>query len=324
MGALGEPPGAAVRGLQSRSTVTRTAVFVLALLATLTIVATSFAEVVQQGTLRVSIAAQIKPYRLPRSDPAPIRVLLAGHVFTSTGQTPPQLRRMTVLINRHGEIQPRSVPTCRLDQIHPATTAQALQRCGSALVGSGHFWASVVLPEQGVYHTTGRLLAFNGVANGKAALLAQIYTTQPFPSSFVVPFYIHQIGTGSCSGGRRQTELGKDTGSDGRGANIAVRDPTRATEDTAQRCVGRSPYGTELSGALPEALGSWGFVDRIKMTLGREVQVEGRTQSYLDASCPAPKGTRGTGFTLALANFYFAGGETLSATVPKSCGVTKE
>jgi hypothetical protein len=248
-----------------------------ALLVCLLLSATAFAEVVQQGTLRVSIAAQLKPYRLPRTDPAPIKVLLAGHVATSTGATPPQLRRMTILINRHGEIQPQSVPTCRIGEIHPATTAQALERCGPALVGSGHFWASVVLPEQGVYHTTGRLLAFNGLVGGKPAFLAQIYTTQPFPSSFVVPFSIKHIDQG--------------------------------------------PYGTELSGALPDALGSWGFVDRIKMTLGREIQVEGQTRSYLDASCPAPKGTKGTSFSLALANFYFLGGETLSATVPKSCGV---
>jgi hypothetical protein len=251
----------------------------VSLLACVLLSATAFAEVVQQGTLRVSIAAQIKPYRLPRTDPAPIKVLLAGHVFTSTGATPPQLRRMTILINRHGELQPQSVPTCRLGQIHPATTAQALERCGPALVGSGHFWASVVLPEQGVYHTTGRLLAFNGLVSGKPAFLAQIYTTQPFPSSFVVPFSIKHIDQG--------------------------------------------PYGTELSGALPEALGNWGFVDRIKMTLGREVQVEGQTRSYLDASCPAPPGTDGASFSLALANFYFAGGETLSATVPKSCGVKR-
>jgi hypothetical protein len=255
----------------------RLAVLLLVLFAWLVLSGAALAEVVQQGTLRVSIQAQIKPFKLPRTDPAPIKVLLSGHVATSTGALPPQLRRMTVLINRHGELQPQSVPTCRLGQIHPATTAQALERCGPALVGSGHFWASVVLPEQGIYRTTGRLLAFNGLIGGKPAFLAQIFTTQPFPSSFVVPFSIKHIDQG--------------------------------------------PYGTELSGALPEALGDWGFVDRIKMTLGREVQVEGQTRSYLVASCPAPKGTKGASFSLALANFYFAGGETLSATVPKSCGV---
>ena len=155
----------------------------------------------------------------------------------------------------------------------------ALERCGPALVGSGHFWASVVLPEQGVYHTTGRLLAFNGVVGGKPAFLAQIYTTQPFPSSFVVPFSIRHISEG--------------------------------------------PYDTELTGSLPQALGEWGFVDRIKMTLGREMQIEGKTHSYLRASCPAPKGTDTASFPLAQANFYFADGEELSATVSKSCGVAE-
>lgn len=249
----------------------------IGLLAALLLSATAFAEVVQQGTLRVSIATQVKPYRLPRADPAPIKALIAGHVWTSTGAVPPQLRRLTVLINRHGELEPGSIPSCGIDQIRPSTSGQAIKRCGAALVGSGRFWASVVLPEQGVYHTTGRLLAFNGVVGGRPAFLAQIYTTQPFPSSFVVPFSIRHID--------------------------------------------RGPYGTELSGSLPQALGEWGFVNRIKMTLGNETTIGGHILSYLRASCPAPKGTDSASFPLALAEFYFAGGEKLEATVPKSCGV---
>jgi len=256
---------------------TRTAIFALALLGALTLSASALAEVVQQGTLRVSISTVVKPRRLPRADPAPVKVLIAGHVWTSTGVVPPQLTRMTVLINKHGELRPGAIPSCKVSEIRPATTAQAIERCGSSLVGSGHFWASVVLPEQGVYHTTGRLLAFNGVIGGKPAFLAQIYTTQPFPSSFVVPFSIHHID--------------------------------------------RGPYGTELSGSLPQALGEWGFVNRIKMTLGRETTIDGKTHSYLRASCPAPKGTNGASFSLAQAHFYFATGEELSANVPKSCGV---
>jgi hypothetical protein len=312
---------------------TRSLVFALALLSALVLSASALAEVVQQGTLRVSIATQVKPYRLPRTDPAPIKVLIAGHVWTSTGAVPSQLTRLTVLINKHGELRPGAIPSCGIDEIRPSTTAQAIEHCGPALVGSGHFWASVVLPEQGVYHTTGRLLAFNGTQTicpgaesggggsenpqtpsvrvrpsnsrtlggrgGEPAdagdpnpsdrgqrdatcrtrpeFLAQIYTTQPFPSSFVVPFSIRHID--------------------------------------------RGPYGTELSGSLPQALGEWGFVNRIKMTLGREVMIDGRTHSYLRASCPAPKGTKGASFSLAQAHFHFATGEELTANVPKSCGV---
>jgi hypothetical protein len=253
----------------------------LALLAALTVVATSFAEVVQQGTLRVSISTQVKPYRLPRTDPAPIKVLIAGHVWTSTGAVPPQLRRMTVLINKHGELRPGAIPSCKVSQIRPATSAQAIERCGSALVGSGHFWASVVLPEQGVYHTTGRLLAFNGVIAGKPAFLAQIYTTQPFPTSFVVTFAVRKIS--------------------------------------------QAPWGTELQGSLPSALGNWGFVDRIKLNLGRTFHLAGGAEKgYLEAGCPAPKGTDTVVFPLAKADLDFADGEALSTTISKPCGVTKE
>ena len=250
----------------------------LCLLVSLLLASTSLAASVQEGTLRVSITTQIKPFRLPRTDPAPIDVFLAGHIASTTGGVPPQLTRMTVYVNRQGVLDTAAVPICPISQIGPATTAQALSRCGSSLIGSGHFWASVVLSGQPPYHTTGRLLAFNGLSHGRPALLAQIYTTQPFPSSFVVPFRITHIPHGR--------------------------------------------YATKLSAELPEALGEWGFVDRIKMTIGREVKGPGgKERSFLNASCPAPRGTRTVAFPLALAEFSFAGGQRLHATVSKSCGV---
>jgi hypothetical protein len=240
-------------------------------------VAGAAAEVTQVGTLRVQIATQIKPYKLPRTERAPIKVLIAGHVSSTTGAVPPQLQRLSVLINRHGQIDPGALPSCGIGQIRSGSSVHALAICGRSLVGSGRFWASVVLPEQGVYHTSGRLLTFNGTLHGRPALLAQIFTTLPFPTSFVVPFSIRHVSVGS--------------------------------------------YGTELSAALPEALGSWGFVDRIKMTLGRIVHGPGGERSYLQASCPAARHAKVAAFSLARADFYFAGGTQLHATVPKSCGV---
>ena len=249
----------------------------LALLAVVTTSA-ALAASVQEGTLRVSITTQIRPFRLPRTEAAPIDVFLAGHISSSTGGVPSQLTRMTILVNRHGVLDTHAVPVCPVSEIRPATTAHALERCGPSLIGSGHFWASVVFAEQGVYHTTGRLLAFDGESHGKPAVLAQIYTTQPFPSSFVVPFAISHVAKGR--------------------------------------------YGTRLSAELPQALGEWGFVDRIKMTIGRVVQRgASREKSFLDASCPAPRGAKVAAFPLAHAEFSFAGGQELQATVVKSCGV---
>ncbi len=241
--------------------------------------ATAFAAVVQQGTLRISIATQLQPYKLPRTGTAPIKVFIAGHIATSDGSTPPQLQRMQVLINRHGVIDPTAVPSCRLSQLRSASNEEALAHCAGALVGSGHFWATILFPGQPPFHTTGRLLAFNGVIGKKPVFFAHIYTTLPFPSAFVVSFSIRHIS--------------------------------------------RGPYGTELSASLPQSLGEWGYVNRIKMTLGREVRSGGHAHSYLNAGCPAPKGFHAAVFPLAFATFSFAAHEQLSTTISRPCGVSE-
>jgi hypothetical protein len=253
---------------------------VIAFLATvlsLALVGAASAAVVQEGNLRISIATRLEPYKLPRTTSAPIKAFIAGHVFTANGQTPPQLKQMDIEINRHGHIETEGLPVCQLSKIKATSTEKAIAACGEALVGSGHFWASVVFNEEArPYRTTGRLLAFNGKRAGQPVLLIHIYTTQPFPSAFVVVFSIKRVHDG--------------------------------------------PYGTELSASLPQALGDWGFVNRIKMNIGRDYTYEGRRRGYFEASCPAPKGAGTASFPLALANFSFE--ETqLSSTVTKSCGV---
>jgi hypothetical protein len=207
------------------------------------------ATVIQSGNLRVTVLAQVEPPKLPRRTPAPIAVFISGHVGSVDGSIPPQLQKMTVKVNRHGLLQSKGLPVCRLPQIQPGSTERALANCSDALVGSGRFWASVVFPEQRPYPT----------------------------SSFVVSFALKHIDQG--------------------------------------------PYGTELSASLPQALGDWGFVDRIKLTLKRKYRYLGKELSYFNAACPAPKGTTSASFPLATADFSFAGGEQISVTVPKSCRV---
>jgi hypothetical protein len=241
--------------------------------------ATAFAAVVQEGNLRVSISTRLQPYKLPRVGSSPITAFIAGHVFTADGSVPPQLKRMDIEINRHGHIETEGLPVCRLSQIKATSTENALQACADSLVGSGHFWASVVFNEEALpYHTTGRLLAFNGRKAGKPVLLIHIYTTQPFPSAFVVTFSIHQIHDG--------------------------------------------PYATELSASLPQALGDWGFVNRIKMNIGRSYSYQGRSRGYLEAGCPAPNGVNSVVFPLAHATFFFAE-QQLASTVTRPCAVGK-
>jgi hypothetical protein len=242
-------------------------------------IAAASAAVVQQDGIRITVLSQVKPFKLPRAQPAPIAVFLSGHVATATGALPPQLQRMTIEVNRHGLLQSRGLPTCELAKVRTATSGRALEQCEDALVGSGRFWATIVLSDQRPYPTRGRLLVFNGRAAGKPVLYAHIFTATPFPTSFVIAFAIKHVDDG--------------------------------------------PYGTRLSASLPAALGSWGFVDRIKLTLKRRYRYRGRQRSYFNAACPAPAGTDATAFPLAEASFYFSGRKPITLGVEKACRVAR-
>lgn len=246
------------------------------------------AVVVQKQKLRVTVIGQVKPYRLPRGEPAPIAVFVSGHIAMADGTTPPQLTRMTIRVNRHGKLQSKGLPTCRISRIQPASTALALSRCRDALVGSGEFWAHIILPGQRPYPTSGRLLIFNGRStcagssepscHPRSVIFAHIFSTRPFATSFVITFAIHRLRHGGA-------------------------------------------YGTELSASLPQALGNWGFVDRIKLTLRRQYVAGGQRRSFFNAACPAPASFDRATFSLFRTDFEFVGGRSLGLNLEKDCKV---
>ncbi|HEU4736961.1 MAG TPA: hypothetical protein VFS48_08065, partial [Solirubrobacterales bacterium] len=235
------------------------------------------ATVIQQGNLRITVLSQVQPYKLPRVGTAPIAVFVSGHLEAPKGGVPPQLQRMTVEVNKHGLLQSKGLPTCPLKALQPASTERAMASCADAVIGSGQFWAHIVLPDQGAYPTHGRLLIFNGRQGGKPVIFTHIFTANPFFSSFVIPFTIAKANHGA--------------------------------------------YGTKLTASLPQALGDWGYVDRIKLTLKRKYSFKGKQLSYFNAGCPAPKGVKRTVFPLALASFDFAAGLSIAAKVEKACAV---
>lgn len=258
---------------------TRKALAGLAVLAVALGATAATAAVVQDATVRITFLAQVSPYKLPRNGTAPITVFVAGHVESPQGGIPPQLRRMEIEVNRHGLLQAKGLPACQIPQIRTASTQRALRLCAPALIGSGRFWAHIVLPDQPPYPTHGRLLIFNGRQGGKQLVLAHIFTSNPFPTSFVVAFDLQHVNHG--------------------------------------------PYGTVLAADLPQALGDWGYVDRIKLNLGRKYRFQGRARSYFNAGCPAPKGADRSSFTLARATFFFRGEQKLRGKVVKACGVSE-
>ena len=237
------------------------------------------AATVQSEGLRITALAQLKPYKLPREKAAPIAIFIAGHLQNAKGGIPPQLQKLKIEVNRHGLLQSRGLAVCRTPEVQPASSQRALANCSDALIGSGQFWANIVLPDQGAYRTQGRLLIFNGREGRKPAILAHIYTSHPFNTSFVISF--------------------------------------------AMRHIHKGPYGTELSASLPSALGSWGYLDRIKLTLRRKYTYRGKSLSYFNAACPAPQGAKRASFALAYAEFAFANRAPVGATVNKTCGVSE-
>jgi DNA-binding beta-propeller fold protein YncE len=171
----------------------------------------STSEVVQRRGVRVSFDGQLTPSALPRHGAAPVGIAVAAKIAATAGTAPPQLRKIAIAINRNGEFTTQGLPVCRLQQIQPSTTANALAACRGSLVGEGHFSANVKLPEQSPFPSAGKVLAFNGRLHGKPAILAHIYGTEPAPTSVVLPFLIR--ATHGTYGSVLEASLPSATGS---------------------------------------------------------------------------------------------------------------
>ena len=154
------------------------------------------AEVVQDGSLRVSFGAGVSPHKLPRARKAPVAVSFAGQITTTDGTEPPQLQNISVAINRSARLDYNGLPACHYHQIQPASTSEAIEACPDSVVGEGSFRAAVALPEQSPFPSEGRVVAFFGTVHGEHVLFAQIYGEKPLPQSTVIIFrFGHQSGT---------------------------------------------------------------------------------------------------------------------------------
>jgi hypothetical protein len=159
----------------------------------LSLVSLAAAEVVQQGPLRLTFEGKLSPHALPRDGAAPVRVSVGTKIASTDGSVPPQLRRISIAINRNGHFEPRGLPVCPLREIQPATTAEALEACRGSLVGEGSFSAKVLYSLQSPFPSRGKIYAFNSSIHGKPAILAHIYGTEPVPTSLTLPFELRPL-----------------------------------------------------------------------------------------------------------------------------------
>jgi hypothetical protein len=156
----------------------------------------SASQTIQRGQLRVGVNASLAPKRLPRRGSAPISFSVAATISATKGSIPPQLQRIEIEINRNGQIEPRGLPSCEVDQIQPATNEAALETCAPSLVGTGTFKAKVLISQQAPFPSNGKVYAFNGTWKGRPAILAHVYGTKPVPTSSTIPFVIGNSGKG--------------------------------------------------------------------------------------------------------------------------------
>jgi hypothetical protein len=163
---------------------------ILTALLVLALAGLAHAESRQEGNLRVAFDGKLSPHTLPRSGSAPIKVSVGVKIAAANGKTPPQLRKISIAINHNGTLDASGLRVCSLDQIQPSTTADALQACRASLVGEGSFSAKVLLPQQAPFPSKGKVFAFNGRFNGRPAIFAHVYGTNPVPTSYPIPFVI--------------------------------------------------------------------------------------------------------------------------------------
>jgi hypothetical protein len=253
----------------------------LALLALLALSAsaslTSAATITQKGNLRLSVEGKLKPRKLPREGQAPISVSVGGKISTTDESLPPQLKELSIELNRKGVLDSAGLPICPYRKIQPASTARALAGCRSSLVGKGSFSAAITLAGQEPYPTQGKLVVFNGEKGGKPVLFGHIYSPKPFATSFVIVFELSRQKKGT--------------------------------------------YATTLNAKLPKAMDAWGRLTGLEMTLSRKYKVAGKSQSFISAGCPAPKGFSKVSFPLARTSFEFAGGTSMSSVLGSTCSV---
>lgn len=154
--------------------------------------ALAHADVIQRGNARVTFNGKLSPTKLPRAGSAPVRVAVSAKIEPVPGKSPPHLRRINIAINRHGRLNTRGLPVCRLDEIQPSTTQDALSKCRSSLVGTGIFSAKLLVSGTAPFPSEGKMYAFNSVLHGRPAILAHVYGTSPAPVSYTIPFEVRE------------------------------------------------------------------------------------------------------------------------------------
>ena len=172
-------------------------VAVLAVALTLVVGATATAIDACIGPLCVSSTVDVQPRELPANGNAPITLSSITRIKTKDNSTPPTLGTIDFQIDKHGIVNSKAFPVCPASKLEGATTAQARQRCGKALVGKGTGKALVTMPGKAPFQISSAVSVFNAPpTGGKPTLIAHAYETVPTPKALLVPIVIEKVAKG--------------------------------------------------------------------------------------------------------------------------------
>jgi hypothetical protein len=209
---------------------------VLAAVLTVGACATAYALTAEIGPTVVSATATVEPRELPKSGGAPVSLRSVTRVGTKDGSTPPALKELEFLIDKHGRVNSKAFPVCPPAKLEGATPSQARKRCASALVGKGVGKALVTMPGKAPFRITSPLSFFNAPpTGGKPTMIAHGYETVPVPKALLVPIVIERV-TGGRYGFRTRVEMPEIA--DGAGIPILAEATVGATRKRGGKEVG--------------------------------------------------------------------------------------
>lgn len=149
------------------------------------------------GNLLVDFHLDSAPTKLPRHENAPITFWGSGDFHTKDGTTPPKLQRMTIEVDKFGELDTRGIPVCTKDMLTATAVALARRKCHGAILGVGTGIGIIEFPEQAPIPATTPLTFFNGpVVDGDPTLIVHAYLSVPVPTTYLVRLRIERIHRG--------------------------------------------------------------------------------------------------------------------------------
>lgn len=173
----------------------KTAVATLGLLALFAGVAYALSTEIQNT--KVSVTAAIEPRELPARGGAPVTIKSITRIGSRDGSQPTALTKLVFVLDKHGFLETKGLPTCDAAKLAGTTPKQARKRCAGAIVGEGVGKADVRLPGQPPVEISSPLTIFNApAAGGKAGLIAHAYETLPTPKAVILPFAVERIKRG--------------------------------------------------------------------------------------------------------------------------------